>query len=66
MDAEPVLVERACGGWLALSPPGYSIRIGVTAITNVEARLRWHDSIARWKRDLQSKGPTPPSATETE
>lgn len=48
----PRLIERECGGWLALSPFDAQIRIGVTANTEEAARHEFARSIARWEEIL--------------
>lgn len=43
----PELRRRACGGWLALSPPDTSLQIGVTGETKEEAAEQFQRSYAR-------------------
>lgn len=54
-DASPIMIERHCGGWLALSPLCEPIKIGVTALTRDEAVAQLRASLARWRETL--KGP---------
>ncbi len=44
----PVLIRRANGGYLAVSEPGSSLRIGVEGSTEAEARQRFTESLAEW------------------
>jgi hypothetical protein len=48
----PDLIRRACGGWLAVSPEGAILRIGVTAATEAEARDLFHQTAERWRQLL--------------
>lgn len=45
---EPDLVERACGGWLAVTPRGWPISVGVTATSRDAAALEFKAALARW------------------
>ena len=45
---EPRLVERACGGWLAVSEPGAFLRVGVEGRTADEARERFRLEVLAW------------------
>lgn len=51
---EPELSERVCGGWLAVTPSEAALRIGVVARTEMEARERFKQSVARWQANLQA------------
>jgi hypothetical protein len=51
---QPRLVARECGGWLAISPHGSALRIGVTAATESEAREAYHQSLAQWLATLRA------------
>ena len=44
---QPDLVRRACGGWLALSPKGASLKIGVQAETAEEATEKFRSAFDR-------------------
>lgn len=44
----PKLVERSCGGWLAISEPWASLKIGVAAATVEEATRRFESELAVW------------------
>jgi hypothetical protein len=35
---QPLLIERRCGGWLALTPEGWPLAVGVTGDTKEEAQ----------------------------
>jgi hypothetical protein len=45
---EAVLVERQCGGWLAVSAPGAVLRIGVEGISKEDAGERFVAAVRRW------------------
>lgn len=51
----PVLVERVCGGWLALTHPEIELRIGVTGRSQDEAKALFSAAIERWARAAQSE-----------
>lgn len=44
----PVIVARACGGWLAYSHHHDTLKIGVTGQTENDAAERFSASYARW------------------
>lgn len=44
----PVLIERRCGGWLAVTPRGWPLAIGVTAETKAEAEQKFRDELKRF------------------
>lgn len=44
----PLLSERASGGWLAASPNGSPLAIGVVANTAEEARERFAWALREW------------------
>jgi hypothetical protein len=46
---EPVLIERRCGGWLAITPRGWPLGIGVTADTRDAAVMQFREMLERWK-----------------
>ena len=46
----PVLIERHCGGWLAITPRGWPIGIGVTAKTKDDAEKKFEDELARFSK----------------
>lgn len=48
----PRLVERRCGGWLALAPRGASLRIGVWADSEDQAREKYRTALAGWQESL--------------
>lgn len=45
---EPVLTERRCGGWLAVTPRGWPLGIGVTAETKAHAEERFRAEMKRF------------------
>ena len=46
--AQPEVIERSCGGWLAVAPNGSCFSMGVTAPTEAEARTKFGYVFARW------------------
>lgn len=51
---EPKLVQRKCGGWLAVSPCGVPFQIGVTGETEIEAKERFGCALSKWNESLCS------------
>lgn len=45
---EPKLVERACGGWLAITPRGWPLSVGVCGVTLEAARNDFAAALSRW------------------
>jgi hypothetical protein len=45
---KPRLIERECGGWLAITASGDSPRIGVTAATEGEAEAAFGQAAQAW------------------
>jgi len=45
---KPQLIERKCGGWLAITPRGCVLSIGVTAETKLEAERAFEVALDRW------------------
>jgi hypothetical protein len=48
MTAEPDLIRRSGGDWLAASPSGAYFSMGVTAPTEAEAREKFGYVFTRW------------------
>lgn len=48
-EFEPVLIERKCGGWLATTPRGYRLQIGVLGDSEDQARVNLFNSLEKWK-----------------
>lgn len=60
MDSEaiaPVLIERACGEWLAISPPHYALKIGIRATGRSEAEEGFSAAFKHWQRLLSKQKP---------
>jgi hypothetical protein len=58
MDFEhisPEITERHCGGWIAVSEVGATLRIGVTAPTEDAARTAFAQALAEWSNILASR-----------
>ena len=55
--AQPRLVHRRCGGWLARSAPEGLVQIGVLASTEPEARSAFEVASREWAALLQSSEP---------
>jgi len=47
---KPLLIERQCGGWLAVTPRGWPLSIGVTGDTEVEVKREFVNALARWAK----------------
>ena len=47
-QVEPVLIERRCGGWLAITPHGWPLGIGVTADTKAAAEHAFRVEMKRF------------------
>lgn len=47
-QVRPVLRKRHCGGWLATTPQGWPLGIGVTADTEEEAVREFEATLKRW------------------
>lgn len=47
-NIEPKLVRRENGGWLAISPVGASLRVGVEAWSAEDARVRFVRELGEW------------------
>lgn len=48
----PRMIERRCGGWLAVSPRSCSLKIGVTADSEEEARSEFRTAFVQWREML--------------
>lgn len=48
----PRITERRCGGWIAFSPSGHGLKIGVTADTEDAAREKFRVTVAEWEKLL--------------
>ena len=59
--AEPRLIERAHGDWLAVSPEGCAIKIGVIAASQDEAVAAFGETMAQWERALSKRHDVPES-----
>lgn len=46
---EPQLIERECGGWLAVNLPSDPLKIGVTAPTRDEAEAAFAQATQAWR-----------------
>jgi hypothetical protein len=52
---EPIISARRCGGWLATTPNGAPISVGVTGETEAEARSAFRTAMERWEITLRSE-----------
>ena len=52
----PRLVQRHCGGWLALAPEGASLKIGVSADSEDAARDKYRTAVEEWNATLTLGG----------
>lgn len=53
---DPHMIRRVCGGWLAVSPLDSDVRIGVTGLTEDEARAGFARSLVGWDKCLALRG----------
>ena len=44
----PQLIQRTCGGWLAVSPNNSELQLGVTGETESETREAFARTLNRW------------------
>lgn len=51
-SVEPQVSRRHCGGWLALSPDGETLKRGTTGATEAEAVESFRQIFAAYKSDL--------------
>lgn len=52
----PVVIERRCGGWLAITPRGWPLGIGVTAQTKDEAETKFREELQRFSAIKEWEG----------
>ena len=52
----PRLVQRHCGGWLALAPESASLKIGVWADDEDTARVKYRTAVSAWHKTLALGG----------
>lgn len=52
---KPELIERKCGGWLAVTPRGWPLSIGVTAATNADAKREFEAALDRWSKIKETR-----------
>lgn len=52
LEIEPRVIQRYCGGWLAVSHRDSPIKIGVTAQTEADARKKFAVALRRIKDQL--------------
>lgn len=48
----PRIVQRHCGGWLALAPEGAGLKIGVSADSAEAAQERYRQAVGEWRATL--------------
>lgn len=53
-SVRPEVSERACGGFLAVSPEEAPLRIGVEGDTAEDARAKFAFALARWTEILET------------
>ena len=53
-EIRPIIMQRACGGWLAVSPKWSPLRIGALAGTKLEAAEAFRRALSRWAEVLAS------------
>jgi len=45
---QPLLIERRCGGWMAITPSGWPLAVGVTADTKAGAEKKFREELKRF------------------
>lgn len=55
MQIVPQIIKRQCGGWIAVSGKDASLKIGVTASTEEEARAAFHQAMLEWEEILNAE-----------
>jgi hypothetical protein len=58
LEISPRIMQRTCGGWLAVAPPGAVFRIGETGETEQQAVERFHEAWRQWADIVAVTGPT--------
>lgn len=58
----PILIERRCGGWLAVTPHGWPLGIGVTADTKEDAEKKFLEELERFSKIQEYTEPASPDA----
>ena len=54
-EIRPRVVQRTSGGWLAVTPMGAPLTIGVVGATEIEAIAKFRGAITRWQQILTSE-----------
>lgn len=54
-EIRPKIIQRAMGGWLAVSPSNSGLSIGVDGATEKEAIARFRSEFSRWLEILSLK-----------
>jgi hypothetical protein len=52
----PRIIQRKCGGWLAVSNDADPVKIGVTAASEADADREFQKARNRWQAILDSDG----------
>jgi hypothetical protein len=56
VEVHPNLIRRSYGDWLAASPHGACVSLGVTGATEQEARKNFETAIKRWFAIISDTG----------
>lgn len=51
----PVMVRRACGGYLAVTPRNHPLSIGVTGDDKRETKMKYFRTLRSWLRILNER-----------
>ena len=54
---QPRMALRRSGGWLAATPPGAAICIGVVGPTESDARERFAEALEIWAKSFEEEKP---------
>ncbi len=55
LEIQPVINKRDCGGWIATSPKGSVLMIGVTGTTEEAAKEKFQEALKRWVTDSDTE-----------
>lgn len=55
MRLSPRIIQRKCGGWLAVSNAADPLKIGVAAASEMEAGREFNQTRERWRAILESE-----------
>ena len=63
-DIQPHITSRVSGGWLAATPQGAVLSIGVTGDTEQDAKKRFYDTLDKWAQCINDDEAKPPEGSD--